>query len=52
MTPAGAINIHNVSKVYDPGGANVLAVDNCSMDIAPGEFCVTVGRPAAARPPC
>jgi NitT/TauT family transport system ATP-binding protein len=43
MTPAGAINIHNVSKVYDPGGANVLAVDNCSMDIAPGEFCVIVG---------
>ena len=46
MTPVaakGAINIRNVSKVYDPDGANVLAVDNCSVDIAPGEFCVIVG---------
>ena len=46
MTPVaarGAINIRNVSKIYDPDGANVLAVDNCSIDIAPGEFCVIVG---------
>ena len=40
---SGAISIRNVSKVYDPGGANVLAVDNCTVDIAPGEFCVIVG---------
>lgn len=39
----GAIQIRNVSKVYDPEGVNVLAVDNCSIDIAPGEFCVIVG---------
>jgi NitT/TauT family transport system ATP-binding protein len=39
----GAIEIHNVSKVYDPKGANVLAVDNCSVNIEPGEFCVIVG---------
>ena len=39
----GAINIRNVSKIYDPHGVNVLAVDNCSVDIAPGEFCVIVG---------
>jgi NitT/TauT family transport system ATP-binding protein len=46
MTPVatrGAINIRNVSKIYDPDGANVLAVDNCSVDISPGEFCVIVG---------
>jgi ABC-type nitrate/sulfonate/bicarbonate transport system ATPase subunit len=46
MTPVaatGAINIRNVSKIYDPDGANVLAVDNCSVDIAPSEFCVIVG---------
>jgi len=39
----GAIQIRNVSKVYDPDGVNVLAVDNCSINIAPGEFCVIVG---------
>ena len=27
----------------DPDGARVLAVDNCSMEIAAGEFCVVVG---------
>jgi NitT/TauT family transport system ATP-binding protein len=40
---SGAISIRNVSKIYDPLGANVLAVDNCSVDIALGEFCVIVG---------
>jgi len=39
----GAISIQNVSKIYDPDGANVLAIDNCSVDISPGEFCVIVG---------
>ncbi|MEG6506252.1 ABC transporter ATP-binding protein [Nitratidesulfovibrio sp. 1201_IL3209] len=41
--PRGQISIRNVSKVYDPDGARVLAVDNCSMEIAAGEFCVVVG---------
>jgi NitT/TauT family transport system ATP-binding protein len=39
----GQISIRNVSKIYDPDGAKVLAVDNCSMDIDAGEFCVVVG---------
>lgn len=39
----GAISIRNVTKVYDPEGVNVLAVDNCSLDIASGELCVVVG---------
>jgi NitT/TauT family transport system ATP-binding protein len=39
----GAISIEEVSKVYDPDGVNVLAVDNCSLQIAAGEFCVVVG---------
>ena len=39
----GAISIRNVTKVYDPDGVNVLAVENCSVEIAPGEFCVVVG---------
>jgi NitT/TauT family transport system ATP-binding protein len=40
---SGAISTRNVSKTYDPLGLNVLAVDNCSVDIAAGEFCVVVG---------
>jgi NitT/TauT family transport system ATP-binding protein len=39
----GAVSIRDVSKVYDPDGVNVLAVDNCSLDIGAGEFCVVVG---------
>ena len=41
--PRGAISIRNVTKVYDPDGAKVLAVDQCSMEIEAGEFCVVVG---------
>ncbi len=41
--PRGQISIRNVSKIYDPEGAKVLAVDNCSMEIEAGEFCVVVG---------
>lgn len=39
----GRISIQNVSKVYDPDGAKVLAVDDCTMEIEAGEFCVLVG---------
>lgn len=39
----GAISIRNVSKIYDPDGVNVLAVDDCSLEIGKGEFCVIVG---------
>jgi NitT/TauT family transport system ATP-binding protein len=39
----GAISIRNVSKIYDPEGANVVAMDNCSFEIAAGEFAVIVG---------
>ena len=39
----GQISIRNVTKIYDPDGVNVLAVDNCSMEVAAGEFCVLVG---------
>jgi len=42
-TSAGRISIRNVSKIYDPDGAKVLAVDDCSLEIEPGEFCVLVG---------
>lgn len=39
----GALSIRNVSKVYDPTGVNIVAVDDCSMEIAPGEVCMIVG---------
>ena len=29
----GAISIRNVTKIYDPEGVNVLAVDDCSLEI-------------------
>ena len=39
----GALSIRNVSKIYDPERTSVLAVDNCSIEIAPGELHVIVG---------
>lgn len=39
----GAISIRHVTKIYDPEGVNVLAVDDCSLEIAPGEVCMIVG---------
>ena len=39
----GAIVIDDVVKIYDPDGAAVMAIDHCSLDIAPGEICMIVG---------
>lgn len=39
----GALSIRNVTKIYDPEGVNVLAVDDCSMEIKAGEVCMIVG---------
>jgi len=39
----GAILIEDVVKIYDPGGAAVMAVDHCSLDIKAGEICMIVG---------
>lgn len=43
MSRRGALSIRDVTKIYDPEGVNVMAVDHCSMEIAPGEFCMIVG---------
>lgn len=40
---AGKLSIRDVSIIYDPEGAHVVAVDHCSIEIAAGEFCVIVG---------
>lgn len=39
----GHLSIESVSKIYDPEGARVVALDNCSVDIAPGDFLAIVG---------
>lgn len=39
----GAISIRNVTKIYDPEGVHVVAMKECSFDIAAGEFAVVVG---------
>ncbi len=39
----GALSIRNVTKIYDPEGVNVMAVKDCSMEIAAGEVCMIVG---------
>lgn len=39
----GHLSIESVSKIYDPEGAQVVALDNCSVDIAPGDFLAIVG---------
>jgi NitT/TauT family transport system ATP-binding protein len=40
---SGGLSIRNVGKVYDPQGMKVVALQELSFDIAPGEFCVVVG---------
>jgi len=39
----GEILIKNVTKIYDPEGVHVVAMKDCSFDIAAGEFAVIVG---------
>lgn len=39
----GRITIDHVSKVYDPEGVNVHALDNCCVEVKPGEFLVLIG---------
>ncbi|MDA8066925.1 MAG: ABC transporter ATP-binding protein [Thermaerobacter sp.] len=43
MSAGGALSIRQVTKVYDPEGVHVVAVDNCSLEVASGEFLVVVG---------
>lgn len=42
-TKEGKISIQHVTKIYDPDGLNVCAVDDCSLEVAAGEFCMIVG---------
>ena len=40
---AGWISIRNAGKIYDPHGKAVVAVEDCSIEIRPGEFVAIVG---------
>ena len=39
----GHVQVKNATKIYDPQGVNVHAVDNCSFEIKAGEFVAIVG---------
>ncbi|MEW5708809.1 MAG: ATP-binding cassette domain-containing protein [Pseudomonadota bacterium] len=43
MNRSGWVSIRNAGKIYDPLGRAVVAVDDCSIEIRPGEFCAIVG---------
>ncbi len=43
MTVTGGLRIARAGKIYDPEGIHVVAIDEVSLDITPGEFCVVVG---------
>ena len=39
----GALSLRSVGKVYSGWGSDVVAVEDWSLDIAPGEFVAIVG---------
>jgi NitT/TauT family transport system ATP-binding protein len=39
----GALSIRNLGKTYDPSGTAVVALEDCSAEIAAGEFVAIVG---------
>ena len=39
----GRLSIRNVVKIYDPEGVHVIALEDCSLEIAPGGFVAVVG---------
>ena len=39
----GHLQIEDAVKIYETRGVETMAVDHCSIDIAPGEICMIVG---------
>ena len=39
----GRLSIRDVGKIYDPDGVHVVALERCSLEIAPGGFVAVVG---------
>lgn len=40
---SGKVSVRNISKIYDPNGANIVALENFSMEIEAGDFVAIVG---------
>ncbi len=40
---SGKVSVRNVTKIYDPKGAHVVALDGFSMDMQAGDFVAIVG---------
>jgi NitT/TauT family transport system ATP-binding protein len=40
---AGSLSLRSVCKIYDPDGASVEALRNCSLEVRSGEFVAIVG---------
>ncbi len=45
----GWLSVRNAGKVYEPLGRAVVAVEDCSIEIRPGEFCAIVGPPGCGK---
>jgi ABC-type sugar transport system ATPase subunit len=43
MSAAGSISVSSVQKIYDPKGASVHAVEDCSCEIPSSKFIAMVG---------
>jgi NitT/TauT family transport system ATP-binding protein len=42
-TSLGHLSVQHVNKIYDPHGAHVVALDDCSLEIPAGDFIAVVG---------
>jgi NitT/TauT family transport system ATP-binding protein len=43
LSKEGALSIKHAGKIYDPGKSNVVALQDVSLEVKAGEFCVVVG---------
>ena len=49
MPANGHITINNVSKIYELGNSQVIALDNISLNIKKGEFIIIVGPSGSGK---
>lgn len=49
MSGSGHITVTNVSKIYELGNSQVVALDNVSLDISRGEFIIIVGPSGSGK---